>query len=168
MDTRCWQWIIVGAGADAISIPPGEYDRKVETRELTGARTSRSMWFNSKLREEPYQGLTYRVIGRLFSSSSPIQVVHGCRSAVSWDVRLSPATRRNPYFPSCQHVRWELWLPVINRSGVGRQIIMPFMSNTRTRNGRYREAIQDVEQNSKSVVSVRTVGWNSPTRSRYC
>ena len=48
------------AAANALSTPPGEYDRKVETsKELTGARTSGwSMWFNSKQREEPYQVLT--------------------------------------------------------------------------------------------------------------
>ena len=52
------------------------------------------MWFNSKQREEPYQGLTsldrYRDIP--FPSGTRRQVVHGCRQLVSWDVGLSPAT----------------------------------------------------------------------------
>ena len=56
------------AVANAISIPPGEYGRKVETQSTAarlklkgidgGPHKQRSMWFNSKQREEPYQGLT--------------------------------------------------------------------------------------------------------------
>ena len=46
--------------ANALSIPPGEYDRKVETQGIDGGPHKRgSMWFNSMQREEPYQGLTY-------------------------------------------------------------------------------------------------------------
>ena len=47
------------AAANALSIPPGEYDRKVELKGIDGDPHKRwSMWFNSMLREEPYQDLT--------------------------------------------------------------------------------------------------------------
>ncbi len=54
-----------------------------------------SMWLNSRLREEPYLGLTYRgprVKARFPACRTSIQVLHGCRQLVSCDVRLSPAT----------------------------------------------------------------------------
>ena len=51
---------------------------------------------------------------------APIQVVHGCRQLVSWDVGLSPATSATPVL-SCQHVKVGTLrrLPVINRRKVG-------------------------------------------------
>ena len=43
----------LSAAANALSTPPGEYDREVETqRRLTGPHKRWSMWFNSKQREE--------------------------------------------------------------------------------------------------------------------
>ena len=51
----------IGAAANAISNPPGEYVRKNETQGIDGDPHKRwSMWFNSKQREEPYQVLTSR------------------------------------------------------------------------------------------------------------
>jgi hypothetical protein len=45
------------------------------------------MWFNSKQREEPYQGLTYTEDIRdgvvPAQAGAVIQVVHGCRQLVS-------------------------------------------------------------------------------------
>jgi hypothetical protein len=42
------------------------------------------MWLNSMQREEPYQGLTFRVIrGNTVILRDPEQVVHGCRQLVS-------------------------------------------------------------------------------------
>ena len=45
----------------------------------------RSVWFNSKQRAEPYQGLTWR--GRVqrwaFPQGPLAQVLHGCRQLVS-------------------------------------------------------------------------------------
>lgn len=50
-----------------------------------GPHKQRSMWFNSKQREEPYQALTSR--GGAGDGASPTgarrQVVHGCRQLVS-------------------------------------------------------------------------------------
>ena len=45
----------------------------------------RSMWFNSKQREEPYQVLTSsdEPRDRKFPSGTERQVVHGCRQLVS-------------------------------------------------------------------------------------
>jgi hypothetical protein len=43
------------------------------------------MWFNSMQREEPYQGLTWREVGRNTDvpQGTLTQVVHGCRQLVS-------------------------------------------------------------------------------------
>ena len=47
------------AGVNAISIPPGEYGRKLKLKGIDGGPHKQwSMWFNSKQREEPYLGLT--------------------------------------------------------------------------------------------------------------
>ena len=58
--------------------------------------TSHKRWimlFNSLIRDEPYQALTYLAMHQKWLRRlSGIQVVHGCRQLVSWDVRLSPAT----------------------------------------------------------------------------
>ena len=58
------------------------------------------MWFNSMQREEPYLHLTYRELTRdgLVPSGTLIQVLHGCRQLVLWDVGLSPATSATPVF----------------------------------------------------------------------
>ncbi len=56
--------MLVGGAANALSIPPGEYGRKVKTKGIDGGPHKRwSMWFNSTQREEPYQLLTFS--GRL-------------------------------------------------------------------------------------------------------
>src|SRR5699024_2445814 len=62
------------------------------------------MWFNSKLREEPYQVLTYSDSprDRVFPSGTERQVVHGCRQLESIDVGLSPETSGTLDL-SCQH-----------------------------------------------------------------
>ena len=76
------------AGANALSTPPGEYDRKVETqKELTGARTSGgACGLIQKLHEEPYQVLTScaNPRDRAFPSGHAMTgVVHGRRQLVS-------------------------------------------------------------------------------------
>ena len=59
MNARCRVTKSFGAAANALSIPPGEYVRKNETKGIDGDPHKRwSMWFNSKQREEPYQVLT--------------------------------------------------------------------------------------------------------------
>ena len=48
------------AEANALSIPPGNYGRKAKLKGIDGGpHKQRSVWFNSMLSEEPYQGLTY-------------------------------------------------------------------------------------------------------------
>ena len=88
---HCKRWILgVGndfifcAVANAISIPPGEYGRKVETLKGIdgGPHKQWSMWFNSKQREEPYQGLTYTGIFKRLNSSSE-SVYRWCMVVVS-------------------------------------------------------------------------------------
>ena len=50
---------IVSGQAKALSYPPGEYARqRVKLKGIDGGPHKRwSMWFNSMIREEPYQGL---------------------------------------------------------------------------------------------------------------
>ena len=50
-----------GGAANATSVPPGEYGRKVEIqRNWRGSHKRRSAWFNPIQSGEPYQGLTCR------------------------------------------------------------------------------------------------------------
>ena len=63
-----------------------------------------SMWFNSMIREEPYQGLN--VVWqewKHFFLRTDYKVLHGCRQLVPWGVRLSPITSATPVV-SCQRV----------------------------------------------------------------
>ena len=63
-----------------------------------------SMWFNSMIREEPYQGLNvdWPVWKQIFRKTI-YKVLHGCRQLVPWGVRLSPITSATPVV-SCQRV----------------------------------------------------------------
>ena len=64
-----------------------------------------SMWFNSMIREEPYQGLN--VVWQAWKHAllrTHYKVLHGCRQLVPWGVRLSPITSATPVV-SCQHVK---------------------------------------------------------------
>ena len=63
-----------------------------------------SMWFNSMIREEPYQGLNvdWQVWKQTFLRTI-YKVLHGCRQLVPWGVRLSPITSATPIV-SYQHV----------------------------------------------------------------
>src|SRR5699024_9048034 len=56
-----------------------------------------SMWFNSMIREEPYQGLNGSRQGwkHLFLRAT-LKVLHGCRQLVPSGVRLSPITSATP------------------------------------------------------------------------
>ncbi len=64
-----------------------------------------SMWFNSMIREEPYQGLNVSCIDQRWSFlRTTYKVLHGCRQLVPWGVRLSPITSATPTV-SCQHVK---------------------------------------------------------------
>ena len=64
-----------------------------------------SMWFNSMIREEPYQGLNvdWQVWKQTFLRTI-YKVLHGCRQLVPWGVRLSPATSATPII-SCQRLK---------------------------------------------------------------
>ena len=63
-----------------------------------------SMWFNSMIREEPYQGLNALWQGwRHPFLRTFCKVLHGCRQLVPWGVRLSPITSATPVV-SCQRV----------------------------------------------------------------
>ncbi len=59
MDTRsCINCLVE---ANALSIPPGEYGRKLKLKGIDGDPHKQwSMWFNSIQREEPYLGLNCR------------------------------------------------------------------------------------------------------------
>ena len=63
-----------------------------------------SMWFNSMIREEPYQGLNvdWQIVKTVFLRTI-YKVLHGCRQLVPWGVGLSPITSATPIF-SCQRV----------------------------------------------------------------
>ena len=64
-----------------------------------------SMWFNSMIREEPYQGLNVSCIDQRWSFlRTTYKVLHGCRQLVPWGVRLSPITSAT-LTVSCQHVK---------------------------------------------------------------
>jgi hypothetical protein len=64
-----------------------------------------SMWFNSMIREEPYQGLNAEwQFGKPDFLRTFCKVLHGCRQLVPWGVRLSPITSATPIF-SCQRVK---------------------------------------------------------------
>ena len=56
-----------------------------------------SMWFNSMIREEPYQGLNvdWQIWKQIFLRTI-YKVLHGCRQLVPWGVRLSPITSATP------------------------------------------------------------------------
>ena len=56
-----------------------------------------SMWFNSMIREEPYQGLNvvWPIWRQIFRKTN-YKVLHGCRQLVPWGVRLSPITSATP------------------------------------------------------------------------
>ena len=85
----------LSAAANALSTPPGEYDRKVETKGIDGDPHKRwSMWFNSKQREEPYQILTSfdNSRDRAFPFGDKVTGGAWLSSARVVDVGLSPAT----------------------------------------------------------------------------
>ena len=64
-----------------------------------------SMWFNSMIREEPYQGLNVSCMDqRWFFLRTTYKVLHGCRQLVPWGVRLSPITSATPIV-SCHQVK---------------------------------------------------------------
>ena len=58
-----------------------------------------SMWFNSMIREEPYQGLNvdWQIVKTVFLRTI-YKVLHGCRQLVPWGVGLSPITSATPIF----------------------------------------------------------------------
>ena len=73
---------------------------RVKLKGIDGGPHKRwSMWFNSMQREEPYQGLTCRLLPwerdlpyTSLMCKRRTQVVHGCRQLVPWGVGLSPIT----------------------------------------------------------------------------
>ena len=119
----------------------------------------RSMWFNSKQREEPYLDLTspaLPLIGEVPSGTGR-QVVHGCRQLVSWDVGLSPATSAT-LIVSCYHlVEHSSETARVNREEGGDDVksSCPLCLGLHTcYNGKYKETqYREVEQNSKTCLS---------------
>src|SRR5207249_9939831 len=62
----------LGAVANAVSVPPGEYGRRLKLKGIAGGPHKRwSMWSNSKQREEPYLGLT--CWGKPVETSAPLR-----------------------------------------------------------------------------------------------
>ncbi len=60
--------MLFGDTPNGLSIPPGEYGRKVKTQRNYGGPHKRwSMWFNSKQRAEPHQPLTWVSRGQRWS-----------------------------------------------------------------------------------------------------
>ena len=54
---------------------------RVKLKGIDGGPHKRwSMWFNSMIREKPYQGLTVAEMQQLLAAG--IQVLHGCRQLV--------------------------------------------------------------------------------------
>ena len=78
---------------------------RVKLKGIDGGPHKRwSMWFNSMIREEPYQGLNVSCIDQRWSFlRTTYKVLHGCRQLVPWGVRLSPITSATPVV-SCQQV----------------------------------------------------------------
>ena len=78
---------------------------RVKLKGIDGGPHKRwSMWFNSMIREEPYQGLNAEwQIGKPVLLRTFYKVLHGCRQLVPWGVRLSPITSATPVV-SCQRV----------------------------------------------------------------
>jgi hypothetical protein len=61
MITCCWAVIRFSGKAKAISDPLGSTPATVKLKGIDGGpHKRRSMWFNSMVREEPYQGLKVR------------------------------------------------------------------------------------------------------------
>ena len=56
-NTWCGRYRPLPLPSNAISIPPGGTAARLKSKKLTGPHKQRSMWFNSKQREEPYQDL---------------------------------------------------------------------------------------------------------------
>ena len=57
---------------------------RVKLKGIDGGPHKRwSMWFNSMIREKPYQGLTYWDVAEMQQLlAAGIQVLHGCRQLV--------------------------------------------------------------------------------------
>src|SRR5881227_748349 len=99
------------AEANALSIPPGEYGRRLKLKGIDGGPHKRwSMWFNSTQREEPYLGSKCygpgwkhpfpargRSIGAAWLSSA--------RVVRCW---VKSRNERNPYF-QLPSFSWALW-----------------------------------------------------------
>ncbi len=69
------------AGANALSIPPGEYGRMLKLKGIDGGPHKRwSMWFNSTQREEPYLGS--KRSGSVWKHTFPQGLLRRCCMAV--------------------------------------------------------------------------------------
>ncbi len=76
---------LFGDAVNTLSIPPGEYGRILKLKGIDGdPHKWWSMWFNSKIREEPYLALT------LIESDRDIGVP-ACRNLKTGAARLSSA-----------------------------------------------------------------------------
>ncbi len=76
---------LFGDAVNTLSIPPGEYGRKIKLKGIDGdPHKWWSMWFNSKIREEPYLALTLIESGRDTG-------VPACRNLKTGAARLSSA-----------------------------------------------------------------------------
>ena len=79
---------------------------RVKLKGIDGGPHKRwSMWFNSMIREEPYQDLNVScMIQKWIFLRTTYKVLHGCRQLVPWGVRLSPITSATPIV-SCHQVK---------------------------------------------------------------
>ncbi len=75
---------LFGDAVNTLSIPPGEYGRKIKTQRNTGTRTSGGACGLIRIREEPYLALT------LIESDRDIGVP-ACRNLKTGAARLSSA-----------------------------------------------------------------------------
>ena len=87
-----YYFILSGNDVNAITIPPWEYGCKTENKKSSRSRSKRSEACYL-MRDYAYK-LTISWISILIWIG--IQVLHGCRQSVSWDVRLTPLTDEIP------------------------------------------------------------------------
>src|SRR5690554_273165 len=91
-----------GVVVNAISVSPGEYDRKVKLKGIDGGPHKRwSMWFNSMQREEPYLGLTClecfrdKTVPLRRNQDTGAAWLSSARAVRCW---VKSRNERNPYF----------------------------------------------------------------------
>ena len=105
MSTSCWgiRSLVTQLTREVDRL--GSTAARLKLKGIDGGPHKRwSMWFNSMIREEPYQGLNAprQGVKALFLRTG-CEVLHGCRQLVPWGVGLSPITSATPIV-SCHHL----------------------------------------------------------------